>query len=399
MKKVFTLIAAALMAVGASAQTIDFATVYTDAQAAGSVNDITLGEGSFTAQFTGGSKANIAVKSLTFKVDESSAAENFTMQWCPGGSITKLSGERSVTIKVDKAGTLTIYPRSGGNDDRAFTVQQNGETILNGTAYNGVQIEEKYYKAWTVEVAAGTVNILADNAINISALKFEAAEGGEEPTPTEPTESEVYASWNQSKITGDVTYTAVGTAVIEDYTSKIHSNKDQVTCMTFPNSAIASGEFVNYVKIEGDFKAGDIITVQPFTSMSTADFTGSANGDGVPTKYANIVLYTTEGELIADITGSTAAAKTVTDGHEEAGDPKTFSYALTADYTTLCVGRQGNSRINIIKIEFARPVETGINNVVVKNNTNGAIYNLAGQKVSESYKGVVIKNGRKYVQK
>ena len=29
---------------------------------------------------------------------------------------------------------------------------------------------------------------------------------------------------------------------------------------------------------------------------------------------------------------------------------------------------------------------------------NGIIYNLAGQKVSESYKGAIIKNGRKYIK-
>ena len=31
--------------------------------------------------------------------------------------------------------------------------------------------------------------------------------------------------------------------------------------------------------------------------------------------------------------------------------------------------------------------------------SNGAIYNLAGQKVNENYKGIVIKNGKKYIQK
>ena len=30
---------------------------------------------------------------------------------------------------------------------------------------------------------------------------------------------------------------------------------------------------------------------------------------------------------------------------------------------------------------------------------NGAIYNLAGQQVSKNYKGVVVKNGRKFIQK
>ena len=30
---------------------------------------------------------------------------------------------------------------------------------------------------------------------------------------------------------------------------------------------------------------------------------------------------------------------------------------------------------------------------------DGAIYNLAGQRVSKSYKGIVIINGKKYIQK
>jgi hypothetical protein len=31
-------------------------------------------------------------------------------------------------------------------------------------------------------------------------------------------------------------------------------------------------------------------------------------------------------------------------------------------------------------------------------NTNDAIYNLSGQRVDETYKGIVIKNGRKVMQ-
>lgn len=44
---------------------------------------------------------------------------------------------------------------------------------------------------------------------------------------------------------------------------------------------------------------------------------------------------------------------------------------------------------------------TGISSAVVasKVNANAPIYNLAGQKVSKSYKGVVIQNGKKFVQK
>mgnify|MGYP002512711749 CR=1 FL=1 len=42
---------------------------------------------------------------------------------------------------------------------------------------------------------------------------------------------------------------------------------------------------------------------------------------------------------------------------------------------------------------------TGIGNIeVVAPQFNGAIYNLAGQKVGADYKGIVIKNGKKFIQ-
>ena len=42
---------------------------------------------------------------------------------------------------------------------------------------------------------------------------------------------------------------------------------------------------------------------------------------------------------------------------------------------------------------------TGISNVVYSNNTSSASYNLSGQRVSKDYKGIVVKNGRKYIVK
>ena len=49
---------------------------------------------------------------------------------------------------------------------------------------------------------------------------------------------------------------------------------------------------------------------------------------------------------------------------------------------------------------------TGIDTVVgdpssasAKAHTGAGVYNLNGQKVSKDYKGVVVKNGKKYVQK
>lgn len=54
----------------------------------------------------------------------------------------------------------------------------------------------------------------------------------------------------------------------------------------------------------------------------------------------------------------------------------------------------------LTKITFNNPTTNGINNMTaVKKANNDAIYNLAGQRVSKSYKGIVIRNGKKLIQK
>ena len=42
---------------------------------------------------------------------------------------------------------------------------------------------------------------------------------------------------------------------------------------------------------------------------------------------------------------------------------------------------------------------TGITDVKVNKQQNDAIYNIAGQRVANDYKGLVIKNGKKYLVK
>jgi hypothetical protein len=49
--------------------------------------------------------------------------------------------------------------------------------------------------------------------------------------------------------------------------------------------------------------------------------------------------------------------------------------------------------------QYDPSTSTGINNVNVVENANGAIFNLAGQNVANNYKGLVIKNGKKVVMK
>jgi hypothetical protein len=55
--------------------------------------------------------------------------------------------------------------------------------------------------------------------------------------------------------------------------------------------------------------------------------------------------------------------------------------------------------INIYAIAINADLPTGIQTVKAVKNADAATYNLAGQKVDNSFKGVVIKNGQKMIQK
>ena len=53
----------------------------------------------------------------------------------------------------------------------------------------------------------------------------------------------------------------------------------------------------------------------------------------------------------------------------------------------------------IKKVQVIDLEATGIKNVKAAKANDGARYNLAGQKVDASYKGIVIMNGKKFIQK
>ncbi len=90
--------------------------------------------------------------------------------------------------------------------------------------------------------------------------------------------------------------------------------------------------------------------------------------------------------------------------HEAIGQqPNTNTYALTdaAGSKSMVMARsKASTNVFIIKMVINRGGSTGIGNIeVVAPQFNGAIYNLAGQKVGEDYKGIVIKNGKKFINK
>ena len=81
-------------------------------------------------------------------------------------------------------------------------------------------------------------------------------------------------------------------------------------------------------------------------------------------------------------------------------DPTAQTYTLKEDAATLQLGRNGNTGACITKLTVTRGGTTAISNVEASASAKAStLYNLAGQQVSESYKGIVVKNGKKYLNK
>ena len=79
---------------------------------------------------------------------------------------------------------------------------------------------------------------------------------------------------------------------------------------------------------------------------------------------------------------------------EKSNGTVTFSVAEGGTYYVLAAG----TKMGFFGFKYEASTPTGISSVKSEAAQNGKTYNLAGQQVSDSYKGLIIKNGKKYVK-
>ena len=93
------------------------------------------------------------------------------------------------------------------------------------------------------------------------------------------------------------------------------------------------------------------------------------------------------------VTDHTLLIGTMT-GTEASQTPKVFGGTwFSAGGWTLTLTNRGDNT------GWEGPIGTGIRTVAAKATTENAIYNLRGQKVDDSYRGIVIRGGKKIFQK
>lgn len=177
---------------------------------------------------------------------------------------------------------------------------------------------------------------------------------------------------------GNITYATV----------KIHTNTQSVNCIKVAKSFSTDNKVTDdYVELtaEGGFKAGDVVSITGVYNNASEKNAAIAIFSGKVGEEASI-LFKTDNFINARLVND---------------DPTAQTYTLTEDAATLQLGRNGNTGTCITKLTVVRGgTPTGISNVESSASAKSStLYNLAGQQVSESYKGIVVKNGKKYLNK
>ena len=471
MKKIFTLIAMALMAVGANAQT----TIFDAAAADWASADLTTGTTTVgDVTWYGGGNASI---------DGGATVEGVTWgkRLKTGGGSTFKTGSfgRVLTFTPAKAGKVKVYGTHGsssGNPRTIYISQSVTSTNRDESTSLGkyaLPAGEKGIAEATVE-AGVMVYVWADSNVGIYGITFEevATEAADATFSLTNTNINTYQT-SQIKVnskagldgltmknltfdnnvilideTGKITPVAAGTSAITFTTDAVDGKYKAgtanlsitVTAATLDEqenvSATSTWDWskfgVSEIKLDDntnpkktdEFVLSNVITYGYCTTIGT-DF-GNAKALKVMMEYpvrggsycqgASIKINTTVAGKLS-VTYSNTGTRSdeaqrrylnVNGTNYGTGtmDPEqitTDDIPVAAGEVTIS-GRMGSDTetpqfLRYYKIVFTKSDTDGIADVKVIAEQNAPAYNLAGQKVDKSFKGVVIQNGKKMIQK
>ena len=102
-------------------------------------------------------------------------------------------------------------------------------------------------------------------------------------------------------------------------------------------------------------------------------------------------------EVAGETYDETTALSCYNDGDLTAPDVREFTLKTPANTVTFT--NTGEQLCYVLVVEYTKGGSASVNSIEVEKAKNNIRYNLAGQRVDESYKGVVIMNGKKFIVK
>ena len=294
---------------------------------------------------------------------DNEAAVNFMFD---APSITADGGKVTITSPYEGAKNYYVIGTADAVEASEFTLTESASV----TAYS--QIVNGSYATFTTGSSFADVYVLNP----IKEKKTIAVTGGEvvldEEATANSTTGPVYKVENGtiSADKKDFFVKNLEFAVVKDTKYQINGEERYIK--------------MNNTNISFEVAEGDSVNVKVVCSLNSCKTLNEENDEDV----------TTDRKCYVNVSGTTYGNEDVT---AENGNIIEFGLAGGKIYTFQKYSGTGNIMVASIEIT---PVGTdGISSAVAEKNVNAPVYNLAGQKVDENYKGVVIKNGKKMLQK
>lgn len=332
--------------------------------------------------------------------------------------------------RIYKSATFTVSSTVGNITKVVITCTANGTAKYGPGSFTGDNYKASTGKDGTWSGNAAKLTLTASSN-QVRATKVEVTiggeTGGETPTPpVEETKAENIAAFKAlaSGTTATLTLKDAQVFYKNVYTTKHGATnteyyvRDASGAIQFFNTGLELN--VNQV-INGTVE----VTYSPYNEMPEAKKTANTSAekltitDGetvVPTKVtvADLTsnkylcdLVTVENANIISETSGTYTNQYLTNGTDKVMIYDKFKTKTSItdgeglDVTGILVTAKLDDNIIIKELApISAPVPTGINSITTDAaDANAPAYNLAGQKVGKEYKGVVIKAGKKFIQK
>ena len=141
------------------------------------------------------------------------------------------------------------------------------------------------------------------------------------------------------------------------------------------------------------------VTLYSYINKSVDDAKTSywkeVNGTTYSLDGADVVNKNEEGEVVS--TTPTVQIEQM-QSYQDGTNPDVKSFTFEGGVQTVTFTNTGTQPVFILSVEYKEGTPSGISSVEANVAENNVAYNLAGQKVSDSYKGVVIINGKKVIK-
>jgi hypothetical protein len=287
-----------------------------------------------------------------------------------GGTACRVSASNTLSFKTSVAGTIIVtFSNTGGNGARYLVV--NGEKTNYSEATGKADVTTD-----PISVAADTVTINSDKDIKIKKVVFE------------PAVSELSIVVKEGYSNYATFYSTKGYTLPEGLAAYTISGIDDNNKVVYGNT----------------YNAGDAVpakTAVLIKATAAGTYTASVNADAAEFSGTNL-LNGSETSTAVNEAGYMYYVLT-----NDANNANTGFYWQKGTDGTSVTTVAGRAYLKVTKAQAAKgfsfPDETtGISAVSTSANSlndSAEMYNLAGQRVTKAYKGVVIQNGKKFINK